>query len=325
MLTTRATSHGVNASCHRETRGVLRSQCCASARVVVRGDQARARATFGACDNFKAKMKDCVSPLGEFSRSCDDVRYDPLKLSTRPRDVNTGMASRGVMSRRVRCPRCGATSETCSTKDGERNDGLKRRIRRGIGAGTMGSFAFTGRARALSGNGGSAGGGINDGGGDGDGSFGSHDGKPSFASASTGGDGILEEVVMLDVHGMHCGGCAASVRKLLEGDDDVRTASVNLANESAVVRINLAINELNGGEFEDAVKEAAKNVGTKLAELVTAAGFPTSLRDAGGVAVAGVTGAEAAKQKREERLRRIKESTRRVIIAWGLALSLIHI
>ena len=122
----------------------------------------------------------------------------------------------------------------------------------------------------------------------------------------------LEEVVMLDVHGMHCGGCAASVRKLLEGDDDVRSASVNLANESAVVRINLAINELNGGEFEDAVKEAAKNVGTKLAELVTAAGFPTSLRDAGGVAVAGVTGAEAAKQKREERLRRIKESTRQI-------------
>ena len=319
MLTTRATSHGVNASCHRETRGVLRSQCCASARVVVRGDQARAQATFGACDSFKAKMNDCVSPLGEFSRSCDDVRYDPLKLSTMPRGVNTGMASRGVMSRRVRCPRCGATSETCSTKDGERNDGLKRRIRRGIGAGTMGSFAFAGRARALSGNGGSAGGGINGGGGDGDGSFGSHDGKPSFASASAGGDGILEEVVMLDVHGMHCGGCAASVRKLLEGDDDVRTASVNLANESAVVRINLAINELNGGEFEDAVKEAAKNVGTKLAELVTAAGFPTSLRDAGGVAVAGVTGAEAAKQKREERLRRIKESTRRVIIAWGLA------
>ena len=147
MLTTRATSHGVNASCHRETRGVLRSQCCASARVVVRGDQARAQATFGACDSFKAKMNDCVSPLGEFSRSCDDVRYDPLKLSTMPRGVNTGMASRGVMSRRVRCPRCGATSETCSTKDGERNDGLKRRIRRGIGAGTMGSFAFAGRAR----------------------------------------------------------------------------------------------------------------------------------------------------------------------------------
>ena len=51
---------------------------------------------------------------------------------------------------------------------------------------------------------------------------------------------------MLDVHGMHCGGCAASVRKLLEGDDDVRTASVNLANESAVVRIKLAINQPHG-------------------------------------------------------------------------------
>lgn len=176
-----------------------------------------------------------------------------------------------------------------------------------------------GRASALSGDGGSGTRGGDGWGGDGGGSSGVGRDKPTFASVGGSDDVVLEEVVMLDVHGMHCGGCAASVRKILEGDDDVRSASVNLANESAVVRINLSVAQLEGSEFETAVKEAAKTVGTKLAALVTAAGFPTSLRDAGGVAVAGVTGAEAAKQKREERLRRIKESTQRVIVAWALA------
>jgi len=38
---------------------------------------------------------------------------------------------------------------------------------------------------------------------------------------------------------MHCGGCSANVRRILEGDPAVSSASVNLANESALVRIGI--------------------------------------------------------------------------------------
>lgn len=243
------------------------------------------------------------------------ARYDPLGSARR----------RATTTRRARCVRCGATDaergarETSTSNRGDADARARGKVRRALLASAASAGGFAGRARALSGDGGSGGAVGGAGGGDGGGSFGSDGDKPTFATSGRGGDGILEEVVMLDVHGMHCGGCAASVRKILEGDDAVRSASVNLANESAMVRIHLTVGKLEGGEFENAVKEAAKSVGTKLAELVTAAGFPTSLRDAGGVAVAGVTGAEAAKQKREERLRRIKESTQRVIVAWALA------
>ena len=238
------------------------------------------------------------------SASTGELRFHPL-ARMRARAMNGS-----------RCARCGATRGGCEREDSDRPG---RRTRWAmVGAAAVAS-GLAGRALALSGDGGSGANGGDGYGGEGGGSssFG-HD-KSNYVGVSGGGELTLEEVVMLDVHGMHCGSCAARVRKILEGHGDVRTASVNLANESAVVRVTLDVPQVAGSDFEYAIKEAAKLVGTKLAALVTAAGFPTSLRDAGGVAVAGVTGAEAARIKREERLKRIKESTQRVIVAWALA------
>ena len=138
--------------------------------------------------------------------------------------------------------------------------------------------------------------------------------------------GWLEEVVMLDVRGMHCGGCAANVRRILEAEGSCVSAAVNLANESALVRVGVDVGEAavagRAGQdagFEDAVVRAVRAVGDALAETVTEKGFPTTVREACGVAVAGVSAADAAGSKREERLRRIAESTKRVVVAWALA------
>ena len=148
-------------------------------------------------------------------------------------------------------------------------------------------------------------------------------GATSFEETGAPATGFLEEVVMLDVRGMHCGGCAANVRRILEEDGNVRAASVNLANESALVRVGVDVGDDGNGPpgavFEDKVVRAVRKIGDALAELVTAKGFPTSVREACGVAVSGVTAAAAASSKREERLRRIEESTKRVVVAWALA------
>jgi P-type Cu+ transporter len=301
----------------RETRGARASSRARFTPLSSSHAVSHARNTNGAFDMNASVVFERIPCSASRARG----RYDPLHAfagrssTTRmAREVN---AVRNVAMCAVRCAQCGATH--VPDHDRQPGDALRRRTARAVRIGIIGATTCAGRARALSGNGDGNNGGFSGGGGDeGDGSSGGDKGR--LSREALGGDtGVLEEVVMLDVHGMHCGGCAASVRKILEGDDDVRSATVNLANESAVVRINLAMESLGGGEFESSVTAAAKNVGTKLAELVTAAGFPTSLREASGVAVAGVSGADAAKTKREERLKRIRESTQRVIVAWALA------
>ena len=106
--------------------------------------------------------------------------------------------------------------------------------------------------------------------------------------------GYLEEVVMLDVRGMHCGGCASNVRRVLEAEGSCVSAAVNLANESALVRVGVDVDEAavagradQDAGFEDAVVRAVRAVGDALAEKVTEKGFPTTVREACGVAVAG--------------------------------------
>ena len=70
---------------------------------------------------------------------------------------------------------------------------------------------------------------------------------------------------------------------------------------------------------EDAIVRAARAIGDTLAGVVTDGGFPTTVREAGGKSVSGVSGVDVSKSKREERLQRIKASTQRVIVAWALA------
>ena len=93
-----------------------------------------------------------------------------------------------------------------------------------------------------------------------------------------------------------CKGCSANVRRILEGEGGVSSASVNLANESALVRIAIDAAQINGGGgatskvgFEEAMERAARAIGDSLAEAVTAKGFPTSVREACGKAVVGHT------------------------------------
>ena len=43
--------------------------------------------------------------------------------------------------------------------------------------------------------------------------------------------------LLLEVSGMKCGGCSASVKRILEGQPEVQAAAVNLLTESAVVRV----------------------------------------------------------------------------------------
>lgn len=49
-----------------------------------------------------------------------------------------------------------------------------------------------------------------------------------------------EDVILLDVDGMHCAGCVSRVRKLLEDQPAVSAASVSLATETALARVRVA-------------------------------------------------------------------------------------
>ncbi|GIL67852.1 hypothetical protein Vafri_21137 [Volvox africanus] len=51
------------------------------------------------------------------------------------------------------------------------------------------------------------------------------------------GSDFVEEVVLLDVGGMKCGGCVGHVKKILEAQPGVTSASVNLTTETALVRV----------------------------------------------------------------------------------------
>jgi len=61
--------------------------------------------------------------------------------------------------------------------------------------------------------------------------------RAAFASASTGLDSDGARVVRLDVEGMTCGGCAASVQEGLSRIAGVTSCRVDLASEVAEVRL----------------------------------------------------------------------------------------
>ena len=57
-----------------------------------------------------------------------------------------------------------------------------------------------------------------------------------FASKATA---VLEDVLLLDVSGMHCGSCSGRVQRLLEAALYVSAATVSLATETALVTISI--------------------------------------------------------------------------------------
>ena len=98
------------------------------------------------------------------------------------------------------------------------------------------------------GSGGTGSGGSGGGGGEG-GAGGSGPGAPEAEQhvGQVGGCAPAEDVVLLEVGGMHCASCSGRVRRLLEAQPHVTSASVSLTTETALVRIGIPALPLTGG------------------------------------------------------------------------------
>lgn len=80
------------------------------------------------------------------------------------------------------------------------------------------------------------------------------------------------DVIILDVGGMTCGGCAASVKRILESQPQVSSATVNLTTDTAIV---WPVSE---------AKTAAdwqRQIGEMLAKHLTNCGFQSNMRGLG--------------------------------------------
>ena len=267
--------------------------------------------------------------------SCIAPRTQPFTPMPRRRDTESRNTR---VERCVKCDAVGGNSlrsnlrECCRRAAGLGDEpGSAGRVALGAacvgGAATAAYVAYGGSGGG--GNGGMGGGkGFGGGGGGGFYESGSKLRAASSSSAATPSSGVVEEVVLLDVRGMHCGGCTANVKRILEMEENCVSASVNLANESALVRVAVDVgsfgldtkNVQNGDAWmERQIVTAVRAAGDALATTVTSKGFPTTVREACGVAVSGVSASDAANAKREARLQRIQESTKRVVVAWALA------
>ncbi|GAY56493.1 hypothetical protein CUMW_172320, partial [Citrus unshiu] len=155
--------------------------------------------------------------------------------------------------------------------------------------------------------GGSAGGDVGGGGGGGGGGNGGSDGGDS--KSKLGGRGgeelsaLSSDVIILDVGGMTCGGCAASVKRILESQPQVSSASVNLTTETAIVwPVSKA----------KVIPNWQRQLGEALAKHLTSCGFKSSLRDMGTDNFFKVF-----ETKMHEKRNRLKES-RGLAVSWAL-------
>ncbi|WVZ92414.1 hypothetical protein U9M48_038483 [Paspalum notatum var. saurae] len=167
-------------------------------------------------------------------------------------------------------------------------------------------FASGGPPRG--GGGGGGGGGAGNGDGEGGGGGGGDGWKRPRASQ---GAGVPEEaagqgadVIVLDVGGMSCGGCAASVKRILESEPQVRSATVNLATEMAVI---WAVPE------DRDVQDWKEQLGLKLANQLTTCGYKSNLRDSSKVSSQAVF-----ERKMHEKLEQLKQSGRELAVSWAL-------
>ncbi|KAJ8755603.1 hypothetical protein K2173_022198 [Erythroxylum novogranatense] len=146
------------------------------------------------------------------------------------------------------------------------------------------------------------------GGGGGGGGDGSSDGGGAKSNLVSGGADDLSvlshDVIILDVGGMTCGGCAASVKRILESQPQVSSASVNLTTETAIV---WPISEAK------VAPNWQKQLGESLAKHLTNCGFKSNLRDAGREKFFQVF-----ERKMEEKHIRLKESGRELAVSWAL-------
>ncbi|XP_015696014.2 copper-transporting ATPase PAA1, chloroplastic isoform X2 [Oryza brachyantha] len=112
------------------------------------------------------------------------------------------------------------------------------------------------------------------------------------------------DVIILDVGGMSCGGCAASVKRILESEPQVRSATVNLATEMAVV---WAVPE------DKDVKNWKLQLGEKLADQLTTRGYKSNLRDS-----SKVSSQVVFERKMDEKLQQLKQSGQELAVSWAL-------
>lgn len=116
------------------------------------------------------------------------------------------------------------------------------------------------------------------GGGDGNGGGGgSSEGEIGAKSVVAGVEEISSlspEVIVLDVGGMTCGGCAGKVKRILENQPQVASCTVNLATETAIV---WPVPELKETENWQQV------IGETLAKHLTNCGFNSNLRGQGAI------------------------------------------
>ncbi|BDA41935.1 probable copper-transporting ATPase SynA [Coccomyxa sp. Obi] len=105
------------------------------------------------------------------------------------------------------------------------------------------------------------------------------------------------ETVLLDVSNMRCGGCSASVKRILLSKPGVEEAAVNLLTESAVIKLRLG--QSSAGEAAD---------------LLTSKGFPAKVR---ALEEGLQDSAEASEQRKRDELQR---SLWDLGLSWGLVL-----
>lgn len=122
-------------------------------------------------------------------------------------------------------------------------------------------------------SGGGAGFGGYSGGRGGGGGGGSDSGDSKSKLGAGAGDGVSvpsSDIIVLSVGGMTCGGCSASVKKILESQPQVASASVNLTTETAIV---WPVPEARS------VPDWQKTLGETLANHLTNCGFQSTPRD----------------------------------------------
>ncbi|EFJ04851.1 hypothetical protein SELMODRAFT_138129 [Selaginella moellendorffii] len=163
-----------------------------------------------------------------------------------------------------------------------------------------------------------AGGGCNFNSGGGQGPGGGGGGGDGFQTSAVPAQSVSGEaddssaaqpVIILDVGGMSCGGCAASVKRILESQVQVASATVNLATETAVIHVK-----------QDSPAASNREIAEHLANHLTTCGFKSSVREQG-----SQSRLQAAYKRKEERKVRLKDSAgRRLAAAWTLfSLSLV--
>ncbi|KAK7363138.1 hypothetical protein VNO77_05268 [Canavalia gladiata] len=164
------------------------------------------------------------------------------------------------------------------------------------------SSAASFASSAGGGNGGPGAG--NDGGGGGSGGESGDANHKLVGNAGQELSALSPDVIILDVSGMVCGGCAATVKRILEGRPQVSSASVNLTTETAIVwPVSEAKNAPNW----------QKQLGEALAEHLTSCGYNSSLRDS-----ARDSFLQIFERKMEERHRQLRESGRELAVSWAL-------